>query len=176
MLLAWYLTAEKQQALLFVGGPIYTMDNANSVAEAILVERGVITAIGGSKTLRERAPEDARIVELSGRALLPGFVDAHSHFPVGVINHLGVQLSATNATPVVNNNELLQRVTEAVKITPKGQWVVGFNYDNTVFPSGRHPTREQLDQITQSHPIYLRHISGHMGVANSAALKDVFLG
>ncbi len=170
MLLVWYLTAGKPQALLFVGGAAYTMDSRDSVAEAVLVERGVITAIGSSKEVRAQAPIDARVIELNGRALLPGFIDAHSHFPVGVIDHLGVQLSATSTAPIVNNNELLNRVREAVKITPAGKWIVGFNYDNTVFPSGQHPNRQQLDQVTSAHPVYLRHISGHMGVANSVAL------
>lgn len=172
-LLVWFSTGARPKALLFVGGVVYTMDGDDSTAEAVLVERGVITAIGSSTDVRMQAPADALLIDLNGRALLPGFVDAHSHFPVGVIDHLGVQLSATARSPVVNNNELLNRVRDAVEITPSGQWVVGFNYDNTVFPTGQHPTRQQLDQITQEHPVYLRHISGHMGVANSLALKEL---
>ena len=172
-LLVWFSTGARPKALLFVGGVVYTMNSDDSTAEAVLVERGVITAIGSSTDVRMQAPADALLIDLNGRALLPGFVDAHSHFPVGVIDHLGVQLSATARSPVVNNNELLNRVRDAVEITPSGQWVVGFNYDNTVFPTGQHPTRQQLDQITQEHPVYLRHISGHMGVANSLALKEL---
>ncbi len=173
VILVWYLTAGKERALVFVGGAVYTMDGSDSVAEAVLVEGGVITAIGSTEKVRSQAPLGARVIELNGRALLPGFVDAHSHFPVGVIDHLGVQLSATATEPVVNNNELLKRVAEAVKITPSGQWIVGFKYDNTLFPSGQHPNRQQLDQLSLEHPIYLRHISGHMGVANTAALQEL---
>jgi len=173
VLLGWYVAVRQPPAILFVGGLVYTMDNDGSVADAVLLEHGLIAAVGSEANVRQKAPPDVLTIDLKGRALLPGFVDAHSHYPVGVIEHLGVQLSATGEAAVVNNNELLARVSEAVKLTPPGQWIVGFNYDNTVFPTGLHPTRQQLDDITQDHPVFLRHVSGHMGVANSAGLSEL---
>ena len=168
-----YLFRAEQQAIVFVDGEVYTFDSENSVVSSALVVDGKIAATGGTEAMLALAPKQARLVALDGRALLPGFVDAHSHFPVGVIEHLGVDLSATSALPVVNNDELLRRVERAVETTPAGQWILGFNYDNTVFPGGQHPTRQQLDDLSQKHPIYLRHISGHMGVANSIALEEL---
>ncbi len=161
----------RDQPLVFVDGVVYTMDADNTLAQAALVQHGRIVATGSTREMLQQAPDHAQKIDLAGRALLPGFIDAHSHFPVGVINHLGVDISATSHNPVVNNDELLTRVGAAVDSTPSGQWVVGFNYDNTVFPSGQHPSLAELDLLSSEHPIYLRHISGHMGVANSLAMQ-----
>ncbi len=173
VLFAAYLFRTEQSTIVFVDGQVYTFDSNNSVARSALVVDGKIAATGSSEAMLTLAPKQARVVQLDGRALLPGFVDAHSHFPVGVIEHLGVDLSATSASPVVNNDELLKRVKRAIDETPPGRWVVGFSYDNTLFPDGQHPTRQQLDRLSQEHPVYLRHISGHMGVANSLALQEL---
>jgi len=116
----------------------------------------------------------ARVVDLAGRTLAPGFVDAHSHFPVSGLAVAGVNVAPPPVGPGSSAAEVVKRVSDFVPTEPAqgGEpFVLGFNYDNTAFENPAHPTREQLDPISNGYPIYLWHNSGHLGVANSVALQ-----
>ncbi|WP_432471459.1 amidohydrolase [Amphritea sp. HPY] len=158
---------------IFINGTVLTMDEHNSVAQAISVRDGVIEAVGSDQTIRQMIEAGSQITDLQGKTLIPGFIDAHSHFPVSGLNAISADLSPPPVGKVETIAKLLQQIREKVEITPTGEWILGFGYDDSSLMEQRHPTRLELDQIAPDHPVYLWHSSGHMGVANSVALKKI---
>jgi predicted amidohydrolase YtcJ len=158
----------------YVNGQIITMDVKDSIHEAVLVVAGVIRAVGSTAQIMEIACADTRIIDLHGKVMLPGFIDAHSHFPMSGMQALyRVDLNSPPIGTVRTLEELLGKLKAKAATTPKGEWVVGVGYDDTLLPERKHPTRFELDQVTDEHPVLVRHISGHVGVVNSYALKKV---
>ena len=113
-----------------------------------------------------------KIVDLRGKTMLPGFVDGHGHFPQqGESDLYKVNLNSPLLDGTVNSmDKLIEALANKAKVTPPGQPIVGDNYDDTQLLEQVHPTRYDLDKASTEHPILVRHISGHMSVANSAAL------
>ncbi len=156
---------------LFVGGPVVTLDAEDRVVEALAVTGQRITAAGSADVLRAwAAKEGAEVVELGGRALLPGFIDAHGHFPGAGFEVLAEDLNSPPIGDVRSLDELLGRLRERAAATDAGDWVLGMGYDDTLLAEGRHPTRADLDAVTTEHPLAALHISGHLASANSRAL------
>ena len=159
-----------EQRTLYRGGRILTLSPDNAIVDAMLVVDGRIVATGSARDADSWLTPGTRSVDLAGRHVLPGFVDAHSHFPSSGIREVTIDLSAPPIGTVASRDEVLARIADAV--TASGdQWLLGFNYDNAAFADGRHPTRLELDAISGDHPVYLWHSSGHMGVANTRALQ-----
>jgi predicted amidohydrolase YtcJ len=157
--------------VLYVGGPILTMDAEDRVVEALAVDGERIVGAGDEEVLREwAASEGAEIVDLAGRALLPGFIDAHGHFPGAGITAVFVDLNSPPIGDVADMEGLVAKLAERASLTEPGDWIIGVGYDDTLLAERRHPTRHDLDRASTSHPIGVLHISGHLGVANSAGL------
>jgi len=160
--------------VLFINADVVTMNPAQPSAEALLLRGKRIVAVGDQEVLLSGLSSAARVVDLAGRTLAPGFVDAHSHFPVSGLAVAGVNVAPPPVGPGSSAAEVVKRVSDFVPTEPAqgGEpFVLGFNYDNTAFENPAHPTREQLDPISNGYPIYLWHNSGHLGVANSVALQ-----
>jgi predicted amidohydrolase YtcJ len=117
------------------------------------------------------AGPDARIVELDGSALLPGFIDAHGHFPGAGIPALYEDLNSPPIGDVRKLDDIVHRLAARAENTDEGEWIVGWSYDDTLLSERRHPTRRDLDRASTRHPIALWHVSGHLAVANSAGLE-----
>ena len=160
--------------VLYTGGPILTMDADGRVVEALAVEGERIAAAGTRAELQAWADErGARIVELGGRALLPGFVDAHGHFPGEGLEAMAANLNSPPIGEVRTLDELLARLRVRAEETSSGEWVVGFGYDDTLLAEKRHPTRVDLDRVSGEHPVAAMHISGHLAAVNSAGLAKL---
>jgi len=157
--------------VLFVNAHILTMDEAKPVAEALLVQGGRIAAVGRRSIIDLDLPLFTKIIDLHGRTLLPGFIDAHSHFPSSGLTQAGLDLTSPPVGTVASLQNLFDQVANYAAQLDSGDWVVGFNYDDASLDVARHPTRVELDQAAPDNPVYLWHRSGHMGVANSLALK-----
>ncbi len=158
--------------VLYVNGPILTMDAENSVVDALAVAGDRIFAAGNAAELRGWADENgASVVDLQGRALLPGFIDAHGHFPGMGVYAVFINLNSPPNGDVETIASLVTRLTERASETGEGEWIVGMGYDDTLLAERRHPTRHDLDQATPQHPIAVLHTSGHLAVLNSAGLE-----
>ena len=155
----------------YVNGRIYTVDTENRVADAVLIVGDSIRAVGSRAQIDLLLTPTTRVIDLRGGVVLPGFVDAHSHFPVAGLPQISIDLSPPPVGEIASLEELLMRIKAAADKQPAGEWLLGFNYDNAALADGRHPTRLQLDAVSGDHPVYLWHLSGHMGVANSHALN-----
>lgn len=113
----------------------------------------------------------ADVIDLGGAYVLPGFVDAHCH-----ILPTGLDLQKLHLGECSTHDEILDLVAERHRQLPEGDWLMAVHYDQTKFPDGQHLTRDQLDKISPARPILLRHVNGHAGIANSAALERAKLG
>ncbi|WP_281995040.1 amidohydrolase [Ruegeria faecimaris] len=157
---------------LYFNGTILTMDAQNSSPEAVLTEGKRIQAVGAEADLRARMPADSHEYNLQGRTLMPAFIDPHGHFPdPGFIRLFRVDLSSPPLGDCKHMAQALNRIREKAGETPEGEWVMGVLFDNTAIREGRMPTRAELDDVSQRHPIWVIHASGHCGVANSVALQ-----
>jgi hypothetical protein len=160
---------------IWSGGPILTMDDTNPRAEAVAEKDGEIIAVGSEAEVMKLKGKDTRIIDLGGRAMLPGFVDAHGHAFM-----IGIQAAAANLQPApdgkVNDMEALESVlTDWSKAYPERQerlgTILGFGYDDAQLKEQRHPTRDDLDKVSTDLPVLIIHQSGHLGVMNSKALE-----
>ncbi len=126
---------------------------------SMLVDAGRVLVAPTAETLAA-----GEVVDCGGQVLLPKFIDAHCH-----ILPTGLDLLKLDLTACQSQEEVLEAVRDRVAITEG--WVLAVQYDQTKYPGGRHITRDELDAISCSRPILLRHYNGHASVGNSAALE-----
>ncbi len=154
--------------LIFVNGPVITVDPGAANAEAVAVNGNRIVAVGSKgEVLNLRGPQ-TRVIDLEGRCLLPGFNDNHTH-PMS----FGEGLSHIDATPAATPTlaSLQEAFRKGAKETAAGGWLIARGYDDTRLDIHRHPTRYELDEATGDRPAVLVRTCGHLCVANSAALR-----
>lgn len=162
-------------ATLYHGGKILTMETKNpQYAEAIVSQDGKIVFVGDKATAQSRFA-GAKEYDLDGKTLLPGFIDPHSHFGM-VSNSMGqVDLNPPPVGNVSNIPDLMAKVKQykSDNNIPDGEWIFGWGYDDGQLAENRHPNKTEIDAVLPNNPIYLHHASGHMGVANQAALDKM---
>jgi predicted amidohydrolase YtcJ len=148
-------------SLALVGGRIHTLDPLTSVAEALLIEDGVVAATGSSADVLARVTPGTAVVDLGGRTAMPGLIDAHAHLELSALAaRLWIDV---RSAPV---ETALERVSAAADARPPGEWIVGQGTFGQPLPD-----RGQLDRVAPDHPVVLRE-SMHRLVANSAALHQ----
>lgn len=159
---------------LLINGTVVTLTGPDNdiIAEAIAITGDRISAVGRTTDLAQTAGPKTTIIDLGGHTVLPGFIDAHGHFPsTGLIEKHFVDLNSPPIGSVTSIDETVSALIEKAKTVPEGDWIQGRGYDDTLIVEMRHPTRWELDRVSTEHPIYISHISGHLGVANSLALE-----
>jgi predicted amidohydrolase YtcJ len=161
---------------VYHGGPILTLDSTDRVVEALGVRGERIEALGTLQEVRAWGGADAREVDLQGAALLPGFIDAHGHFPGEGVYAEVVDVNSPPIGTVERMEQLVERLRKKAASTDPGEWVGGMGYDDTQLAEGRHPTREDLDRVSTEHPVAVLHISGHLAAVNSLALEQFGFG
>jgi hypothetical protein len=159
------LKGRTEPELLLLNGNVVTMDPAFPRAQAIAVADGRIFAIGTDEDIARLAAGSARKVDLAGKSVLPGFIDAHSHPASAGLSHLR---SVDAALPSIA--AIQQALRERAARTPKGEWVIAFKYDDTKTSDGRRLTRKDLDEAVPEHPAAVAHRGGHTLYVNSLAL------
>lgn len=161
--------------IVFVGDHIITMDADNTGATGVAVRGDTIVAIGDRDGMMAMAGEGARVVELGDRALVPGFIDSHGHagFQARIMDF--VNLSSPPVGTAENIDDVVALLDAHVSAKPpaEGEWVIGYGYDDSLLAENRHPERDDLDRVATDLPIYIMHVSGHLGAVNSAALGAV---
>jgi predicted amidohydrolase YtcJ len=160
--------ADGSRTTLYLHGRIYTNDPAHPWASAMAVRDGKIACVGDLSTvmLECSGGDNPETVQLNNRFVMPGFNDAHVHLGGAAIDKLSVQLNG-----VATIEELQKRVAAFVAQHKEGDWITGNGWDHTVWPEKAFPTRQELDAVAPNNPVFLTHISGHVAVANTAALK-----
>ncbi len=156
---------------IWLNGTIVTMEG-DQTAQAVAVLDDNIVAVGTDAEVGPLAGPQTRVVDLQGRTMTPGFYAAHDHFPgSGRVAVTQVDLNSPPIGAIENMDELVAALGDRARDLPEGQWISGRGYDDTLLAEQRHPTRTDLDRASTTHPIYISHTSGHLGVANSLALE-----
>ncbi len=166
-------------ATLYTGGPILTMAGPQPrYAEALVERDGRIVYVGPLAGAIQAAGGGMRRVNLAGRALLPGFIDAHGHLPDYALTWGRPDLSPppVGTTRRIADIQATVRAYLASHPAPAGQLQFFVGYDDSLLAEKRHPTRADLDAVSATVPILLMHASGHLVVANSAALALARIG
>jgi predicted amidohydrolase YtcJ len=170
-------TAAGPADLIYSGGPIFTMNDAAPSAEAVAVRGGRILALGTRAQMEATRGPGTRMVNLEGRTMLPGFVDPHGHVAMVGLQAVGANLLAApdgegNDIPALIRilRDWAARNEAAVR---RYGLIFGFGYDDSQLKERRHPTRDELDQVSTEVPVLIIHTSSHLAAANSKALEKV---
>jgi len=171
--LAQRVRAQATQPLIhpttyYLHGKIYTNNPQHPWAEAMAVRDEKIFCIGtiSQIMLDCGAAESHDVVQLRGAFVMPGFNDAHVHLGGAARDKLTLELNqATSA------DDILKLVKAEAAKHPQGEWILGNGWDQSRWTEQKYPTRLELDQAAPNNPVYLEHISGHIAVVNSLALK-----
>ena len=135
-------------------------------AQALAMGHGRFLAVGGNDDMESFIGPGTKVVDLSGKTVLPGFIDAHIHVLSSGIKH--VTEADCEQPSVARVQEALR---EKANATPAGEWVKGFKYDDTKTPERRFLTKQDLDAVSVDHPVYVSHRAGHVYGINSKGLE-----
>ena len=152
--------------LVLYNGNIHTMDKRAPHVEAVAIAGETILNIGSNEAMRALLNEGGRAVDLHGRTVVPGLIDAHLHFL-----SYGLSLREVDLMNVPSLDAALNKVRVHAASTPAGQWISGRGWDQMLWPDRAFPTHQDLDRITTEHPVFLRRKCGHAGWANGRALE-----
>jgi predicted amidohydrolase YtcJ len=152
--------------LIITHAKIWTVDAAHPEAQAVAILRDRIVAVGTEADVSAWQGPQTKIIDAGGKLVLPGFNDSHVHFVTG-----GSQLDNVQLNDVTSAREFARRIGERAKTTPKGSWILGGDWDETKWTPAEFPTKELIDPVTNDTPVFVSRYDGHMGLANSAALR-----
>lgn len=158
--------------VIFVHANVYTGVPANTPFSSVLREEAIavrgdrIQAVGKTVELEKLKGPQTQVIDLGGRFVMPGFNDAHLHLDDAGMTKLSVDL-----TGVKSLDELRSRVQKRVDEAKVGEWILGAGWDETLWPVKVVPTRWDLDEVANGHPVFLIRIDGHLAVANTRALQ-----
>lgn len=157
---------QPNEELLLVGASVYTGNPDGPFSEdAILIRGNRIHYVGEESEARALGP-DARVVDLSGRTILPGLIDAHAH-----IAGLGLALDSVSLVGAESEQAMLERLRERHRELPAGEWLVGRGWDQNEWAVQEFPDATELDRIVGERPVWLERIDGHAALVSSAALR-----
>ena len=161
------MTTRGHADLIFTGGRVHTVDAQNDVVPGLAIGDGRVIAAGGDADVLAFKGPLTRVVELAGRSLLPGFIDAHAH-----LAGLGMaEISIDCKAPGMQSIAALQRaVRERAATQPAGSWIRGRGYDQSRLAERRHPNRVDWDAVAPDHPVIFIRTCGHIASVNSRAL------
>ncbi len=154
--------------LIIVNGNIITMDPTNPTGTALAVKSYKILAVGTDEQILDLVRDAQRVIDLGGKTVIPGFVDAHTHLTSSGVRSTHVQLSTARSIEIA-----LTRMGKAVKSKPAGEWVRGQAWDESKWPQKRYITARDLDALSTEHPIAATRIDGHLVSVNTLAFKKL---
>ncbi|REJ74900.1 MAG: amidohydrolase [Acidobacteria bacterium] len=157
---------------VFFGGPVITVDQGDRVVEAVAISGGRIVAVGAREEVLALAGPDTVRSDLAGRALIPGFHDAHSHLVLaGEVRRFMADLTSPPVGSRRSIGDLVEALRQRAATTAEDEWIVGMGYDDTLLAEKRHPNRRDLDRVSRDRPVVAIHVSAHLFAVNSKALE-----
>jgi hypothetical protein len=152
--------------LIIVNGKLWTVDPAKPEAQALAVWRDRITAVGADAEIRSLAGPATKLIDLHGRRVVPGFYDSHVH-----LLSSGQRLGQVALKDASDEAEFGKRLIAFDRKTPRDRWLLGGDWDHDRAFNGQLPTAKMIDSYVPDRPVWLQRYDGHMGVANTLALK-----
>ena len=161
--------AQTRADLLLLNGRVLTVDSTDRVAQAVGIAGNRIIVVGTTAEVERAAAPNARRIDLAGRTVTPGLLDAHAHFSDGGAERLYVlDLSYPNVKSIP---DVATAVGAKAAAAPKGTWIQGRGWDEGKLAERRVITAKDLDAASPNNPVVLTQTTGHYVVANSAALR-----
>lgn len=159
---------QRHPILLLLNGSIHTMEESRprATSVAVDVESGRILEVGDDVAMQRLAGALTEIVDLRGRTVLPGFIDAHAHLLLSAERRIGVDVGDARSEA-----EAAERVRQRASLQRIGTWIIGQGWNRTVWPGQAFPTKASLDIAAPHHPVALWDYSHHALWVNSQALK-----
>ncbi|HWP02229.1 MAG TPA: amidohydrolase family protein, partial [Gemmatimonadaceae bacterium] len=152
--------------LIVTNGRIYTVDQNRPLVEAMAVRDGRIVFTGPARLAMSLRGERTQVIDLSGRTVIPGMIDAHAH-----LLNLGNALRNVNLVGTASYEEVIARVVERARQAAPGTWILGRGWDQNDWPDTRFPVHDALSRAVPDNPVLLTRIDGHAALANEAALR-----
>ncbi|MBC7349209.1 MAG: amidohydrolase [Candidatus Aminicenantes bacterium] len=151
---------------VFLNGHIWTADDSCPEVEALAVVQNKIVRTGPKAEIKKLIGARTRVIDLQGKLMLPGFIDAHTHFLNGGLALRSVQLRTCRT-----REEFISRVAAKARELPPGAWILNGDWDHEQFDPPVLPSRDWIDTVTPDHPVCVNRYDGHMVLVNSLALK-----
>lgn len=154
---------------IFVNGSVITVNKNDDIVQAVAVGGNKILAVGTNEEIEAYRGEDTKVIDLEGRTLSPGFIDSHIHY---VMNGMKQgPIIDVDFVKVKSIAEIKELIAEAAKNKKPGEWIVLNGYDHNKLLEGRHPTKEDFDEVAPNNPVQCTRCCAHMGVYNTLALE-----
>ncbi len=150
---------------VYVNGNIYTADEQNPAASAMAIAGDRFIYAGTDETARNYIGDQTKVIDLKSRTVLPGLIDAHMHF--GNVGNIKMKLDNFWKP----KSDIIDSVRRAAQSAEEGEWIEGRGWNQEVWDPPDYPTREDLDAVSQGHPVYLERTDGHAAWVNSKALE-----
>ncbi len=161
-----FMSCQNSADLAIINAKVWTVDKKNPLGEAVAIKGNKILAVGWKEKIEPLIGNDTEIIDAQGKLVLPGFNDAHLHFIGGGLALMHVDLNGCK-TP----REIQDRIAAQIIELSKGSWITGRGWDHTLFNNGKWPDKTLLDEVSSHNPVFVRRVDGHIGWANSLALK-----
>ena len=152
--------------LILRNARVWTGDDRQPTAQAVAVVGDEVVRVGSDREIDNLTGAGTVVRDLAGKLVLPGFNDSHVHFTSGGRNLLSVKLRDASSP-----EEFAKRIGDYARTLPKGEWILGGDWDHERWPGAPLPTRQWIDPVTPDNPVLVNRLDGHMSLANSLALK-----
>ncbi len=155
----------KGRKKVFINGKIFTVDELNPLAEAVVINESRIIYAGDNKSAQAMIDSETKVIDLEGNLMLPGFIDNHTHFIDGGFYLLELDLQTAKSTS--DFKQILRKYVEK----NKGKWITGGNWNHEEWETKQLPSKEMIDYFTDGTPVFIERLDKHIALANSYALK-----
>jgi len=156
--------------MVLLDGKVVTLDDKETVAEALAAKFGRILAMGPTKEMESLVGPHTSIVDLRGRTVIPGLIDSHCH-PTSAALHHALAVDVSYESGVRSLVDIFARIAEQTKRRPKGEWINAVNEDESKLVERRHPNKWDLDKVAPDHPVMVTTVGGHFSIVNSKAFE-----
>jgi predicted amidohydrolase YtcJ len=153
--------------IVIQGGPVWTgLSAGRGRPGAVAIAGGKILAVGDSAEIARYIGAKTEVLQANGGLIMPGFADGHTHFIDG-----GFQLASVNLRDAATPQEFVRRLKEYAAHLKPGEWILGGDWDHTLWRGAPLPHHEWIDSVTPNNPVFISRLDGHMALANSAAMR-----
>src|SRR5438552_16987600 len=153
--------------LLIQGGPVWTgLSTGRGRPGAVAIADGKLLAVGDSADITRYIGSGTQVLQAQGGLIMPGFADGHTHFIGG-----GFQLASVDLRNAATPQEFVRRLKEYAAHLKPGEWILGGDWDHTLWRGAPLPRHDWIDSVTPNNPVWINRLDAHEGLANAAALK-----
>ncbi|MHA2024468.1 MAG: amidohydrolase [Candidatus Thorarchaeota archaeon] len=154
--------------LVVFNGNIITMDPQKPTATAIAVKSYKVLAVGEEEEVIDLIPDAKRVIDLGGKTVVPGFIDAHTH-----LTSAGVKAAHVQLDKVGSIGEAVRFLTDAAPNYPKGEWILGYGWDESEWKKKRFIEAKDLDHVSNDHPVMATRVCSHLASVNTIGLEKL---